>query len=151
MKLAEALMERADLQKRLAQIKNRLSMNAKVQEGETPAEEPAELLKELDGSISQLERLITRINKTNADTAVADGQTLSSLLARRDCLRMKVETLRDFLSDASSTVMRGTRSEVVVRSTVSVAEMQRKVDELSKMLRELDLQIQSLNWTTELL
>lgn len=151
MKLAEALMERADLQKRLAQVKNRLSMNAKVQEGETPAEDPAALLKELDGIIIQLERLITRINKTNADTAVADGETLSTLLARRDCLRMKVETLRDFLNAASATVMRGTRSEVVVRSTVSVAELQRKLDELSRALRELDMQIQSLNWTTELL
>lgn len=151
MKLAEALMERTDLQKRLAQVKNRLSMNAKVQEGETPAEDPAALLKELDGIIIQLERLITRINKTNADTAVADGETLSTLLARRDCLRMKVETLRDFLNAASATVMRGTRSEVVVRSTVSVAELQRKLDELSRALRELDMQIQSLNWTTELL
>ena len=151
MKLAEALMERADLQKRLSQLRNRLSMNAKVQEGETPAEDPAALLKELDGIIIQLERLITRINKTNADTAVADGETLSTLLARRDCLRMKVETLRDFLNAASATVMRGTRSEVVVRSTVSVAELQRKLDELSRALRELDMQIQSLNWTTELL
>ena len=151
MKLAEALMERADLQKRLSQIKNRLSMNAKVQEGETPAEDPAALLKELDGIIDQLERLITRINKTNADTVVEDGETLTALLARRDCQRMKVEALRDFLNDASSTVMRGTRSEVVVRSTVSVAQLQKQVDQQSKELRELEVRIQSLNWTTDLL
>lgn len=151
MKLAEALMERADLQKRLCQLKNRLSMNAKVQEGETPAEDPAALLKELDAVILQLERLITRINKTNADTAMENGKTMSALLAQRDCLRIKVEAFRDFLSDASSTVMRGTRSEVVIRSTVSVSDLQKKVDSLSKELRELDMQIQSLNWTTELL
>ena len=150
MKLAEALMERADLQKRLSQLKNRLSLNAKVQEGETPAEDPAVLLSELDTVTTGLERLITRINKTNADS-VCDGETLSALLARRDCLRMKTEALRDFLSDASSTVMRGTKSEVVVRSTVSVAELQKKVDALSKELRELDMRIQGLNWTTELL
>ena len=34
MKLAEALQERADIQKRLAQLKGRLRHNARVQEGE---------------------------------------------------------------------------------------------------------------------
>lgn len=37
MKLAEALMERADLQKRLMQVGSRLRNNARVQEGEIPA------------------------------------------------------------------------------------------------------------------
>ena len=46
--------------------------------------------------------------------------------------------------------MRGTRSEVVVRSTVEVAALQKQVDALSKELRELDLRIQQINWTTEL-
>ena len=150
MKLAEALLERADLQKRLSQLKNRLCLNAKVQEGEAPAENPAELLAALDADILRLERLITRINLTNA-AAISDGETLSGLLARRDCLRMKVESLRDFLNDASSVVLRGTKSEVVLRSTVSVSELQKKVDALSKELRELDTRIQSLNWTIELL
>ena len=151
MKLAEALMERADLQKRLSQLRNRLSMNAKVQEGEAPAEDPAALLAELGDVVSRLEEHIVRINRTNANAVCEGGETLSVLLARRDCLRMKVEALRDFLNDASATVMRGTKSEVVVRSTVSVSELQREVDALSKALRELDMRIQSLNWTTELL
>ena len=151
MKLAEALMERADLQKRLEQLRGRLSSNAKVQEGETPAEDPAALLGELDQLVSQLEARIVRINRTNAETACGEGETLSALLARRDCLRMKVEMLRNFLSDASATVMRGTKSEVVVRSTVSVSALQKDVDALSQQLRALDMRIQSLNWTVELL
>ena len=40
MKLAEALNQRADLQKRIAQLRDRLSNNVKVQEGDTPAEKP---------------------------------------------------------------------------------------------------------------
>ena len=40
MKLAEALIERADLQRRLEQLKQRLNQNAQYQEGEEPAEEP---------------------------------------------------------------------------------------------------------------
>lgn len=151
MKLAEALMERADLQKRFYQLKNRLSVNAKVQEGESPAEDPQALLGELDAVVSQIERYIARINRTNAECVCESGETLSVLLARRDCLRMKVEALREFLNEAGSTVMRGTKSEVIIRSTVSVSELQRKTDALSKELRELDMRIQSLNWTTELI
>ena len=54
MKLAQALVERADLQKRLAQLRRRLLLNAKVQEGEMPAEDPKELLRELEGCVSEL-------------------------------------------------------------------------------------------------
>ena len=114
MKLAEALLLRADLQKRIEQIESRLLRNAKVQEGETPAEDP------------------------------------QALLARRDCLRLYVQALRHFCAEASATVMRGTRSEVVVRSAVDVRRLQKTIDDTSKELRELDLRIQGLNWTAEL-
>ena len=44
MKLATALAERHDLQHRLTELRQRLEQNARVQEGDTPAEEPAALL-----------------------------------------------------------------------------------------------------------
>ncbi|WP_298058836.1 DIP1984 family protein, partial [uncultured Campylobacter sp.] len=58
MKLAEALILRVDIQKRIEQLKSRLADNAKVQEGEKPSEEPKALLAELDALTSELERLI---------------------------------------------------------------------------------------------
>ncbi len=150
MKLAYALTERADLQKRLMQLEARLMNNSKVQEGEQPAEDPKELLKELNGIMTQLEDLIARINLTNSAT-VENGETLTALLARRDCLTQKVQILRNFLNSASATAARATRSEIKIMSTVSVAEQQKEVDRLSKELRELDGRIQTLNWTTELI
>ena len=59
MKLAEALMLRADYQKRAEQLKQRLNQNAKVQEGDTPAENPADLLAEAetDSLIAIVKRL----------------------------------------------------------------------------------------------
>ena len=42
MKLAQALAERADIQKRLGQLRERLQLNARVQQGEKPAEQPAD-------------------------------------------------------------------------------------------------------------
>lgn len=149
MKLAEALLLRADLQKRIEQIESRLLRNAKVQEGETPAEDPHALLAELSDLIRQLETLMRRINETNAALTDA-GETMTALLARRDCLRLYVQALRRFCAEASETVMRGTRSEVVVRSAVDVRRLQKTIDDTSKELRELDLRIQGLNWTAEL-
>ena len=83
MKLAEALQERADLNRNIEQLKNRLSSNALVQEGEQPVECPENLKQELDASISRLSYLIARINRTNCQTVV-EGQTLTELIAQKD-------------------------------------------------------------------
>ena len=149
MKLAEALQERADIQKRLSQLRGRLLNNAKVQEGEKPVENPAALLQEMDGMILRLEELILHINMTNARTA-DNGETLTSLLAKRECLQKKVGLMRDFLDRASELVERSAYTEIKVHSTVSVPEKRKELDALSKDLRNLDSRIQQLNWLTEL-
>lgn len=149
MKLAEALLERADLQKRLSLLESRLCHNARVQEGESPAEDPKALLAELEQVTGRLEELICRINLTNA--AVSDkGETLTALLARRDMLARKTGIMQSFLMEASATASRATRSEIVIRSTVPVAELRRETDGLCASLRALDNRIQALNWSTEL-
>lgn len=149
MKLATALSERADLQKRLSEIGIRLNNNSKVQEGEEPSESPEELQAELDRTVERLEELMACINLTNSRTS-HQGKTLTELLARRDCLKIKIQVLRNFLDNASSRVSRMTHSEIKIKSTVPVSELQRKVDLLSKELRQCDELIQELNWTTEL-
>lgn len=149
MKLATALSERADLQKKLSELGIRLNQNAKVQEGEEPSEAPEDLIAELDRIVGRLEELIAKINLTNSST-VHDGRTITELLAHRDCLKSKIQIMRNFLDNASSRVNRMTHSEIKIMSTVPVSEMQKKVDALSKELRECDELIQELNWTTEL-
>ena len=149
MKLAEALAERADLQKRVEQTKARLKNNAWVQEGERPAEDPESLEKELAALCDQLEKLVTRINLTNA-AAIEDGLSITALLARRDTLSTYVAGLRGFLDEASRTPVRAARGEIRILPTVNVQEYRKKADALSKELRELDMRIQRLNWTTDL-
>lgn len=149
MKLAEALLERADLQKRLSLLESRLCHNARVQEGESPAEDPKALLSELEQITCRLEELIRRINLTNA--AVTDrGESLTALLARRDMLSKKAGIMQTFLSEASATASRATRTEIAIRSTVPVAELRKDADKLSAELRTLDNRIQALNWAVEL-
>ena len=150
-KLANALSQRSELQTRIRQLEVRLNNNAQVQEGEQPAEDPVELLKELEADYARLEELISAINRTNNSTRLEDGATLTDLLARRDCLKGKLSALRNFLSNASALVRRHSASEIKVKSTVNVRQLQKQVDSLSKDLRELEETIQEKNWTTELL
>ena len=150
MKLAEALNQRADLQKRIAQLKERLSNNAKVQEGDEPAEKPADLFKELDGSLKELESLVVRINRTNQET-VWEGKTLTEMIAGKDVLSLQLSVLRSVLEAANVRSDRFSRNEIKFVRTIDVNALQKQVDDLSRDLRELDSKLQQANWMTELI
>lgn len=150
MKLATALSTRADFQGRLNELETRLVANAKIQEGEKPDENPMELIAEKDRIIAELENLISKINLTNSRTEY-DGMTITEMLAKRDCLKTDIKIMRNFLNSSSAKINRYSRTEIIIRSTVNVAELQKKVDLLCKELREIDEKIQELNWTTELI
>ena len=150
MKLAEALQERADLNRRMEQLKRRLTANALVQEGERPAEEPAELLAELYGCAARLELLMAQINKTNCATLV-DGMSLTQLLARKDTLSARLSAYRDLVYAASQTAHRATRGEIRIHSAIDVKATQKQVDQMARELRLLDNRLQGANWATELL
>ena len=150
MKIAEALALRADLQKRLEQLKQRLVKNARIQEGDAPEEDPVELQSELERSARELTLLIQRINRTNAASQFGAG-TLADALAERDVLKLRYNAYRELANAASTSQARLTRSEVKFISTVSVASIQRKADDLAKEYRELDTRIQEADWLTTLL
>ena len=149
MKLAEALVIRADSQKRLEQLKARLMRNAKVQEGETPAEDPELLISEFETTADELVQLIRRINLSNS-TAIVLGRTMTQALAERDVLKQKQAMYRDLAQAATITQSVSTKSEVRFKGTVTVSTMQKKADVAAKDLRELDARIQEANWLIDL-
>ena len=151
MKLAEALSIRKDLQKRVQQLGQRIQNNVKVQEGDEPSEQPAELLRELDDCLKRLEELIWRINATNMQTRNAEGLTLTQLMAQKDVLTMRIGTLRSVFDTASSGQDRYSRSEIKMVTVVDVKQLGKQIDEYSAKLRQLDIEIQSLNFLTELI
>ena len=150
MKLAEALLLRADCQKRIEQLKSRLIGSAKLQEGEVPPENPQKLLVEVEATADQLMDLIRRINRTNSTTTFVEGSSLADALAERDVLLLRRNIYNDLATFASVRQDRVTRSEVKYISAVDVAETRKRADELAKNYRELDARIQELNWKTEL-
>ena len=150
MKLAEALILRADCQRRLQQLRARLLLCEKVQEGDQPPEDPNELLAEAARTYELFEGLIQQINRTNTVTRL-EGVSLSDLLARRDVLSQR-RTLLTGVAEAAVVQQNAySKSEVRFRSTVDIAALRKQADDLSKQHRELDARIQEANWNTDLL
>ncbi len=150
MKLAEALSIRKELQTRIEQLKMRITNNVRIQEGEQPAEEPQELLKELDSCLKQLQELIYRINVTNIN-ATSGKKTLTQLMAERDVLTKRLQILREVFNQASSSSERYSRSEIKYVTTIDVKAMGKQIDKLSSQLRTLDVEIQTINFSTDLM
>ena len=151
MKLAEALILRADAQKRIEQLRERLQASAKVQEGEQPPENPQDLMAELERVSANLLDLIKRINKTNSISEFGPGVSLSDALADRDVLMLTRSVYSSLAQAASVAQSRYSRSEIKYYSTVNVSEIQKRVDDLSRQHRELDAKIQAANWAIELI
>lgn len=151
MKLAEALILRSDYQKRMEQLKNRLLQNSKIQEGESPNEDPKVLIKELDQILGDLKRLIKKINNTNLQTAFDDRQSLTDALTERDLLGQERKIYSALLDAAAMQHDRYSRTEIKYVTTINVRETQKYVDELSQKHRLLDTKIQEFNWLTNII
>ena len=149
MKLAEALIRRKAVQENVEQLRMRLLQVAKVQEGDTPAEQPQELLANLEAALQELHTLIVQINRTNLSATLPDGMTLMEAIAQRDVLKLRRSTLEALANSAVPTQNRFTRTELKYVPTVDVAELRREIDRLSKTYRELDAAMQAVNWTVE--
>ena len=150
MKLAEALQERADLNRKIDDLRRRLGNSILVQEGEEPAEDPAVLLEALDAAVDRLETLMTQINLTNSRSRV-NGCTLTELIAKKDGLLLKLSAYRDLVYTAGQSTSRARGTEIKVKALLKASELQRTVDELAKEVRLLDNLLQETNWKTKLI
>lgn len=151
MKLAEALNARADAQKRLQQIRQRVQLSARHQEGETPAEDPNELLAEAARLATGLERLIAAINRTNVQIELEPGMSLTDALAHRDVLGLRRAMLAEAAQVASVRQDRYSKSEVKFVSALDVKALHREADDVAREYRELDAKIQAMNWASDLI
>ena len=149
MKLAEALSIRADLQNRIDQLKSRLKYSAKVLEDDQPSENINELYEEQDGCLSQFEEIVYRINRTNMQTT-HEGETLTQMIARKDALKLRLSVMRYLLKHVVENE-RYARQEIKYVRTVDVGELRKATDNYSKQLRNLDMRLQSLNWSVDLI
>lgn len=146
MKLAEGLLLRADLLKKIEHLQNRIKPVLIVSDDKQPQEDPIVLLAQLRKAIQDLELIIVRINKTNNDTIVEGEGLLYEALAKRDSLKMLSEKLRN-IRQAAQIYNTG---ETNLKATISIKNLQIEMDQTGRAFREIDSKIQEINWLTEL-
>jgi hypothetical protein len=150
MKLAEALLLRADIQKKLASLQARAQRYAMVQEGERPAEDPQAILGQVKAVADELRRLVFAINQANLRHKIASGETLTEALARRDSLALRHRIIQSVVDECAKPPDRYGVKEIRWVTTVDVAALQGEADSLAKEIRELNAAIQEAGWQVEL-
>lgn len=150
MKIAEALNERAILKKKISEIKKRILMSAKSQEGDTPSELPKDLLSEYQICLMNYETLVKAINKANSSTIIpSHGVTLADMLASRDTSLRMSGVISDLCNEASDRVSRY-GSSVKVVSNVDIPGLRKTQEAYIKQAQELNTIIQATNWSTDI-
>ena len=149
MKLAEALLERSDAEKKFESLKNRISRNAVVQEGDKPHEDPNKLMKEAVGVLNMIEKLVARINAANLRSKLPDGRTLTEALAHRDKLAEQHAVINAAIEGSQNEQARYGMSEIKWVATVDVAKLQKQLEDIAKQIREINARIQEANWQVE--
>jgi hypothetical protein len=150
MKLAEALLLRADIQKKLESLRERIGRNTVVQEGEKPSEDPNTLLDQVTAISGQLTKLVFAINEANFTGMTSKNRTLTEALAERDSLVLRHSIVQATASSAAKPPERYGVKEIRWVKSVDVARLQKSADELAKSIRELNAEIQSANWQIDL-
>lgn len=150
MKLAEALLLRSDIQKKLASLQTRAQKYVVVQEGEQPAEDPRTILRQIDAIASELQRLVFAINRMNLQHHIKSGESLTEALAKRDVLALRHRILQSIIESCTKPAERYGMKEIRWVLTVDVRSIQEQVDGMAKEIRELNAAIQEAGWQVEL-
>jgi len=164
MKIAEALSERAELDKMIAQRVHRLKAFARYAEGEEPAEDPAQLLEEILQAMNHREILIAQVNHRNAATYIEHPDpelngvrmSITEALAFRDRLNAQRNLLNEVADEAGAVGSSGfygrarRRNELPERTSLPVRELRAFADRTARAHRELDVRIKQSNWDTNL-
>ena len=162
MKVAEALLVRRELQKRVVNLQERIGKNTTVQEGDAPEEEPEALIRKAFVLLQEEASLVRRINRTNMGCMLPEEMTMMEALARRDRLINEQAVLKgavestyreprnEFYDEYESWHDSKSVQELKWVNLVNVAALQERIEALGTQLTRLNAAIQETNWVTEL-
>lgn len=150
MKLAEALLIRADQKKKIQSLRERIAQNALAQEGDTPPEDVSKLIAECFAVIAEQQALALQINNANAAAKLPDGRPLAKVLAARDILMQQHSILKHTVEATHRETDRYSMREIKWVPQVDISATQKQMEDLARKIRELNVQIQSANWQLEI-
>ena len=149
MKLAEALLERAEISKRISDLQSRLHDNAVYQEGDQPQEDPQALFDELLKTYDLQNDWNRRINTTNNNTPFDGGLKICDALALRDSLDKQIRDLTSTASHFTIKSNRYSKTEIKMIASMNPKVIRDHVVSLQTRRKELDRKLQMLNWSVE--
>lgn len=150
MKLAEALLIRADQKKKILSLRERIAQNALAQEGDRPREDVAQLIPECFAVIAEQQALVLKIDAANAAARLPDGRPLAEVLAARDMLMQQHGILKSAVDATHKEADRYSMREIKWVPQIDVAATQKQMEDISRRIRELNVLIQETNWRVAL-
>ena len=136
MKLAEALLLRADRNRSLEQLKQRIQVSARYQEGEQPPEDARDLVAAASAVLDELEVLIRHINRTNSGTVMPDGRSPmrspseTCFGSGTRCSRFRPKRRR--VGHSSRGFIRATRSELKYLRALDVKDLRQQASDVAR-------------------
>ncbi|HCK28985.1 MAG TPA: septicolysin, partial [Acinetobacter ursingii] len=121
-----------------------------VQDGDTPSEDPEQLIDEAVLVNKQLFQLIQKIHQTNAQAQANNGKALLDILNQRDQLTAEHRIIQQAIDNTQKDTDRYSVREIKWIKAVSVSKLQKQADEISQSLRLINLEIQASNWQIDL-
>ena len=131
-------------------MQQRIHKNVLVQDGDTPSEDPEQLIDEAVLVNKQLFELIQKIHQTNAQAQANNGKALLDILNQRDQLPAEHRIIQQALPNTHKDTDRYSVREIKWIKAVSVSKLQKQADEISQSLRLINLEIQASNWQIDL-
>ena len=133
MKLAGALILRADDNKRLEHLKERLIRVAGCRKATGHRRPGALLLEEVERVAADLTRLIQQINRTNATIRLDDGRTIADAIAVATVLRLR-HTILNTLQAAVIKQIATPRVRCGSRAPSTSPLLQQQADDLARTI-----------------
>ncbi|MGK7944576.1 MAG: DIP1984 family protein [Microcystaceae cyanobacterium] len=149
-KLAEALLIKAEYEERLESLRSRLMVSARVQDGSFPPEDPETLIADVQTCLNHLASISKRISITQSQTLLDSRQTVAAAIVDQEMLLKKQSIYQSIIEGGiiPSDVAQGSSIRWLI--TVNLAGLNRRIEEMIKDYRLLETEIQQVSWNTEL-
>lgn len=157
MRLAEALMLRAELKNEADELFKRIEENAFYKQDETPMEDAKELFRKMEDVLLEIKVLEEKIWRTNMNTLCQGKKTIYDLLRERDYLikivYRKNRVIAMHKSDYQNKMYYLKDESSVIKKVFAfdIKTLIKERDEAAKKCKEINLMIQRKNWEVDLM
>jgi vacuolar-type H+-ATPase subunit D/Vma8 len=162
MLLAEALASRKSALKKIGELETRIAASALSYEGEKPEDKSDDLIKEFEALVAEFEALSTRINRTNNTVSIqffGKSYSMMEAVAMREAMLLQQRGWKRIAVAIETAQGKGrygygarrTKDDLKQVVHLSPAALRKSSDRFAQKLETLNVAMQQVNWTTELL